>query len=111
MTSRTSPTVLDVTGKPLAKATVAVDGTPVGAVVTGTDGRYTLPKVAEGSYTLSVTPARPGPVQRRPPRRAGRHRRPDEGRPGPVPLRRPRQQLRPGRVLLDQRYDQGRPER
>ncbi|MFJ9176677.1 S8 family serine peptidase [Streptomyces sp. NPDC102360] len=52
-------TVLDVTGKPLAKATVSVPGTPLDAVTTGADGTYTLPKVAEGSYTLSVSPPAP----------------------------------------------------
>ncbi|MER7176666.1 S8 family serine peptidase [Streptomyces mesophilus] len=52
-------TVLDVTGKPLAKATVEVTGIPVDAVRTGTDGTFTLPKVAEGGYTLTVTPTEP----------------------------------------------------
>ncbi|WP_405504172.1 S8 family serine peptidase [Streptomyces anulatus] len=52
-------TVLDVTGKPLAKATVAVAGTPVAAVTSRADGTFTLPKVAEGSYTLDVTPTAP----------------------------------------------------
>ncbi|MFB7994516.1 S8 family serine peptidase [Streptomyces sp. NPDC056002] len=52
-------TVLDVTGKPLAKATVAVPGTPVDAVTSGSDGTFKLPKVAEGTYTLKVTPASP----------------------------------------------------
>ncbi|MER7198541.1 peptidase S8 [Streptomyces sp. CB01635] len=52
-------TVLDVTGKPLAKATVEVPGTPVDSVTSGSNGSFTLPKVAEGTYTLSVTPADP----------------------------------------------------
>ncbi|MER7947964.1 S8 family serine peptidase [Streptomyces sp. NPDC096079] len=52
-------TVLDVTGKPLARATVAVTGTPVAAVTSRADGTFTLPKVAEGSYTLDVTPTAP----------------------------------------------------
>ncbi|WP_199550891.1 S8 family serine peptidase [Streptomyces sp. N35] len=52
-------TVLDVTGKPLAKATVEVTGVPVDAVRTGTGGTFTLPKVAEGGYTLTVTPTEP----------------------------------------------------
>ncbi|MFE5912690.1 S8 family serine peptidase [Streptomyces wedmorensis] len=52
-------TVLDVTGKPLAGARVQIAGTPVAAVTSGTDGRFTLPKVAEGSYTLTATPAAP----------------------------------------------------
>ncbi|MER7719664.1 S8 family serine peptidase [Streptomyces flaveolus] len=51
--------VLDVTGKPLAKATVEVPGTPVAPVTSGADGSFTLPKVAEGTYTLKVTPASP----------------------------------------------------
>ncbi|MEV5612981.1 S8 family serine peptidase [Streptomyces sp. NPDC052225] len=54
-----SGTVLDVTGKPLAKATVGVPGTPVDSVTTAADGTFTLPKVAEGTYTLKVTPAEP----------------------------------------------------
>ncbi|MFZ3569712.1 S8 family serine peptidase [Streptomyces sp. BH097] len=52
-------TVLDVTGKPLAKATVAVPGTPVDSVTSASDGTFTLPKVAEGTYPLKVTPAAP----------------------------------------------------
>lgn len=52
-------TVLDVTGKALAKAKVTVDGAPVPSVTTNAKGRYTLPKVAEGTYTLSVTPPAP----------------------------------------------------
>ncbi|MFC8538493.1 S8 family serine peptidase [Streptomyces sp. NPDC057249] len=51
--------VLDVQGRPLAKATVQVSGSPVPAVTTATDGTYTLPAVSEGSYTLTVTPAAP----------------------------------------------------
>ncbi|MGW4389633.1 S8 family serine peptidase [Streptomyces sp. NPDC004685] len=56
---KVSGTVLDVAGKPLAKATVEVTGTPVASVTTGTTGTFTLPKVAEGTYTLKVTPAAP----------------------------------------------------
>ncbi|MFD7879886.1 S8 family serine peptidase [Streptomyces sp. NPDC059766] len=56
---KVSGTVLDVTGKPLAGATVELTGVPVGAVTTDTKGAYTLPKVAEGAYTLSVKPAVP----------------------------------------------------
>ncbi|MFF9340284.1 S8 family serine peptidase [Streptomyces sp. NPDC014773] len=56
---RVSGTVLDVTGKPLAKAKVEVAGTPVGSVTTAADGTFAFPKVAEGSYILSVTPAAP----------------------------------------------------
>ncbi|MFJ6567988.1 S8 family serine peptidase [Streptomyces sp. NPDC091292] len=54
-----SGTVLDVTGKPLARATVTVEGVPVPAVTTDADGHFTLPKVAEGSYTLTTAPAAP----------------------------------------------------
>ncbi|MHB9752984.1 S8 family serine peptidase [Streptomyces sp. BYX5S] len=52
-------TVLDVTGKPLAKATVSLPGNPVDAVTTDAQGTFSLPKVAEGSYTLRVAPAAP----------------------------------------------------
>ncbi|SEO49643.1 S8 family serine peptidase [Actinacidiphila rubida] len=52
-------TVLDVQGRPLARATVSVDGSPVTPVTTDTSGAFTLPDVADGSYTLSVTPAAP----------------------------------------------------
>ncbi|RPE28862.1 S8 family serine peptidase [Kitasatospora cineracea] len=52
-------TVLDVTGKPLAGAVVELTGTPVASVVSGKDGSYSLGKVAEGSYTLTVKPAQP----------------------------------------------------
>ncbi|SDK51665.1 S8 family serine peptidase [Streptomyces indicus] len=52
-------TVLDVTGKPLAGAAVEVTGTPVAKVRTAGDGTFTLPEVAEGGYTLTVTPAAP----------------------------------------------------
>ncbi|MEX0167547.1 S8 family serine peptidase [Streptomyces sp. LMG1-1-1.1] len=52
-------TVLDVTGKPLAGATVQVTGTPVAKVTSGSDGTFTLPRVAEGTYPLTVTPAAP----------------------------------------------------
>ncbi|MFF3495958.1 S8 family serine peptidase [Streptomyces sp. NPDC002795] len=52
-------TVLDITGKPLAKAAVEVTDTPVDPVTSGSDGTFTLPKVAEGTYTLKVTPAAP----------------------------------------------------
>ncbi|MFD3476093.1 S8 family serine peptidase [Streptomyces sp. NPDC058695] len=52
-------TVLDVTGKALAGATVALAGTPLDAVTTNTKGKYTFAKVAEGSYDLSVTPTAP----------------------------------------------------
>ena len=52
-------TVLDVTGKPLAKATVEVDGVPVPEVTTDASGRFTLPQVAEGAYALTTTPTAP----------------------------------------------------
>ncbi|WP_405796219.1 S8 family serine peptidase [Streptomyces sp. NBC_01506] len=54
-----SGTVLDVTGKPLARATLTVEGVPVPEVTTDAAGRFTLPKVAEGSYTLTTEPAAP----------------------------------------------------
>ncbi|MCX4548041.1 S8 family serine peptidase [Streptomyces sp. NBC_01500] len=52
-------TVLDVTGKALSGATVEVTGTPVPSVTTDAKGTYTLPKVAEGAYTLTVKPVAP----------------------------------------------------
>ncbi|MGW2340586.1 S8 family serine peptidase [Streptomyces sp. NPDC001661] len=52
-------TVLDVTGKPLPKATVEVPDAPIDKVTSGSDGTFTLPKIAEGTYTLSVSPAEP----------------------------------------------------
>ncbi|MFD0421009.1 S8 family serine peptidase [Streptomyces parvus] len=52
-------TVLDVTGKPLAKAAVSLPGTPVEGATTDAKGRFSLPEVAEGAYTLRVTPAAP----------------------------------------------------
>lgn len=54
-----SGTVLDVTGKPLAGASVELTGAPVPAVTTGSRGTYTLPKIAEGTYSLTVKPAAP----------------------------------------------------
>ncbi|MYW67706.1 S8 family serine peptidase [Streptomyces sp. SID8379] len=52
-------TVLDVTGKPLKGATVELNGSPLAPVTSGTDGTFTLPKVAEGTYSLFVKPAAP----------------------------------------------------
>ncbi|MGW5239263.1 S8 family serine peptidase [Monashia sp. NPDC004114] len=52
-------TVLDVTGKPLAKAAVSIAGTPLPEVATDTQGRFTFPDVAEGSFTLNARPAAP----------------------------------------------------
>ncbi|WP_432167048.1 S8 family serine peptidase [Streptomyces sp. bgisy031] len=51
-------TVLDVTGKPLAGATVSVPGTPVTSATSDASGHYAL-DVAEGSYTLKAVPAAP----------------------------------------------------
>ncbi|MYS35616.1 subtilisin family serine protease [Streptomyces sp. KhCrAH-43] len=56
---RVSGTVLDVQGRPLARATVTVDGSPIASVKTDTSGAFTLPEVSEGDYTLSVTPSAP----------------------------------------------------
>ncbi|MGW1003109.1 S8 family serine peptidase [Streptomyces sp. NPDC002520] len=58
-THTVSGTVLDVTGKPLPGATVRVTNTPVAAVTSDASGHFSFPKVAEGSYTLSATPAAP----------------------------------------------------
>ncbi|WP_406453125.1 S8 family serine peptidase [Streptomyces sp. NBC_00876] len=54
-----SGTVLDVTGKPLKGAKVQFADAPLDAVTTGTDGTYTFPSVAEGSFHLTVKPAAP----------------------------------------------------
>ncbi|MEU6842087.1 S8 family serine peptidase [Streptomyces sp. NPDC046716] len=56
---KVSGTVLDVTGKALKGATVQVVGTPLDTVTSAADGSFTLPKVAESTYTLKVTPAAP----------------------------------------------------
>jgi len=58
-THAVSGSVLDVTGEPLEGATVTVTGTPVDAVTSGTDGSFTVPTVAEGTYTLTVQPSDP----------------------------------------------------
>ncbi|MEI7056240.1 S8 family serine peptidase [Nocardioides sp. CCNWLW239] len=52
-------TVLDVMGEPLAGVSVAVAATPIAAVTTDAGGRFSLPKVAEGDYTVTATPAEP----------------------------------------------------
>ncbi|WP_329120416.1 S8 family serine peptidase [Streptomyces sp. NBC_01465] len=52
-------TVLDVTGEPLAKATVSLPGIPLPAATTDSSGHFTFTGVAEGSYTVSTTPAAP----------------------------------------------------
>ncbi|WP_369143370.1 S8 family serine peptidase [Streptomyces sp. R44] len=52
-------TVLDVTGKPLKGATVRFTDAPLGPVVTDASGAFRFPAVAEGSFTLTATPAAP----------------------------------------------------
>ncbi|MEV6106857.1 S8 family serine peptidase [Streptomyces sp. NPDC051940] len=54
-----SGTVLDVTGKPLPGATVRLVEAPIAAAVSDASGRFSLPDVAEGSFTLTATPAAP----------------------------------------------------
>lgn len=54
-----SGTVLDVTGKALAGATVELNGAPLNAVTTNAQGKYSFAKVSEGSYSLAVKPAAP----------------------------------------------------
>ncbi|MFJ7968938.1 S8 family serine peptidase [Streptomyces sp. NPDC096324] len=56
---KVSGTVLDVTGKALAGATVELNGAPLDAVTTNAKGAYSFAKVAEGSYSLAVKPAVP----------------------------------------------------
>ncbi|MGD1224163.1 S8 family serine peptidase [Streptomyces krungchingensis] len=56
---KVSGTVLDVTGKALAGATVELNGAPLDAVTTDAKGQYSFAKVAEGSYSLAVKPATP----------------------------------------------------
>jgi subtilisin family serine protease len=56
---RVSGVVRDVVGDPLAGVTVSVDGTPVPAVTTDAQGRFTLPDVAEGAFTIAASPAAP----------------------------------------------------
>ena len=51
--------VRDVVGAPIAGVTVTVENTPVAAVTTDAQGRYTLPDVAEGSFSLAASPAAP----------------------------------------------------
>ncbi|GAA1790837.1 S8 family serine peptidase [Agromyces lapidis] len=51
--------VRDVVGAPLAGVTVALENTPVPAVTTDLQGRYTLPDVAEGTFSLAAAPAAP----------------------------------------------------
>ncbi|MER7811012.1 S8 family serine peptidase [Streptomyces sp900116325] len=54
-----SGTVLDVTGKALAGATVELNGAPLNAATTNAQGKYSFAKVSEGSYSLAVKPAAP----------------------------------------------------
>ncbi|MER8044106.1 S8 family serine peptidase [Streptomyces sp. NPDC094032] len=54
-----SGTVLDVTGKPLKGATVRLTDAPLAPVVTDTSGAFRFPAVAEGTFTLTATPAAP----------------------------------------------------
>lgn len=56
---RVSGVVRDVVGAPLAGVTVTVENTPVPPVTTDASGRYTLPDVAEGSFSLAASPAQP----------------------------------------------------
>ncbi|MFE6733869.1 S8 family serine peptidase [Microbacterium sp. NPDC057650] len=56
---RVSGVVRDVVGAPLAGVTVAVENTPVPSVKTDAQGRYTLPDVAAGSFSLAASPAAP----------------------------------------------------
>ncbi|MER5737264.1 S8 family serine peptidase [Streptomyces sp. NPDC002262] len=52
-------TVLDAQGGPLGGVTVRLTDAPVAAVTAAADGTFTLPDVAEGSFTLTGTPAAP----------------------------------------------------
>ncbi|MFH8735012.1 MULTISPECIES: S8 family serine peptidase [unclassified Streptomyces] len=54
-----SGTVLDVTGKALAGARVELNGSPLDAVTSNAQGKYSFAKVSEGSYSLAVKPAAP----------------------------------------------------
>ncbi|MFG2558641.1 S8 family serine peptidase [Streptomyces sp. NPDC048496] len=54
-----SGTVLDVTGKPLKGATVRFTDAPLAAVTSDSDGAFRFPSVAEGSFSLTATPAAP----------------------------------------------------
>ncbi|MEU6842085.1 S8 family serine peptidase [Streptomyces sp. NPDC046716] len=56
---KVSGTVLDVTGKALAGVKVELTGTPLDAVTTDAKGQYSFAKVAEGTYSLTATPATP----------------------------------------------------
>lgn len=52
-------TVRDVTGKPLPGVTVRFSDAPVTPVVSDASGAFRFPAVAEGSFTLTATPAAP----------------------------------------------------
>ncbi|MEU1227240.1 S8 family serine peptidase [Streptomyces sp. NPDC005828] len=52
-------TVLDVTGRPLKGATVRFADAPLAPAVTDASGAFRFPAVAEGSFTLTATPAAP----------------------------------------------------
>ncbi|MHA5049100.1 S8 family serine peptidase [Streptomyces sp. SD15] len=52
-------TVYDVTGKPLAGATVRIAEAPLAPVVSDASGAFRFPDVAEGDFTLVATPAAP----------------------------------------------------
>ncbi|WP_207232320.1 S8 family serine peptidase [Micromonospora kangleipakensis] len=52
-------TVYDVTGKPLPGASVRIVEAPLAPVVSDAAGAFRFPVVAEGSFTLMVTPAEP----------------------------------------------------
>ncbi|MET7785862.1 S8 family serine peptidase [Streptomyces sp900116325] len=54
-----SGTVLDVTGKPLKGATVRFTDAPLAAVTSDSNGAFRFPSVAEGSFSLTATPAAP----------------------------------------------------
>ncbi|MEU9706242.1 S8 family serine peptidase [Streptomyces sp. NPDC047981] len=54
-----SGTVLDVTGKPLKGATVRFTDAPLTPVVTDAAGAFRFPAVAEGTFSLTATPAAP----------------------------------------------------
>ena len=53
-TGRIQGTITDVrTQQPLAAAAVSIQGTKLGAI-TGADGKFVLPNVDAGSYTIQV---------------------------------------------------------
>lgn len=54
-----SGTVLDVGGKPLKGVTVRFADAPLNAVTTDAQGAFSFPSVAEGSFSLTATPAAP----------------------------------------------------